>query len=168
LQALIVLAVLVYIHVIFAREPINCLAHVQSEWPRAGILRVEIVRNAPHNYSINDSYEKEYHDESMFLDSKDMDLLDRGSQMPTDGDSNSTNTVASLTDGLRDSLPLVQELPDVEVQSEDTEDSIAANQSNADEIPDKSPVPLRRRVLFGGMTEFEMLAKVGQLCFMQV
>lgn len=62
LKALIVMGILAYIHLVFARTPINCLQHVQKDWPRHGILRVEIVRNASENYSIINSYEKEYSD----------------------------------------------------------------------------------------------------------
>lgn len=62
LKALIVMGILAYIHLVFARTPINCLQHVQKDWPRHGILRVEIVRNASENYSILNSYEKEYSD----------------------------------------------------------------------------------------------------------
>ena len=49
-----------YIHIAFAQTPINCLQNIQSTWPRDGILRVEIVKNASHNYNILKSYEKEY------------------------------------------------------------------------------------------------------------
>jgi len=164
LQALIVLAVLVYIHVVFAHDPINCLAHVQNEWPRAGILRVEIVRNAPPNYSITDSYEKEYHDESLFLESRDIDIFDQGSQVPAADDSNSTDLESSSTD-TDDHLQYVGELPDLEIQSDDA-GTTTANLSNSNEIADKSAMPLRRRALFGRtISEFEMLAKVGELCF---
>ncbi|XP_061192616.1 membralin-like [Saccostrea echinata] len=62
LKALLVLGILAYIHIVFARTPINCLANVQNTWPRNGILRVEIVHNASENYSIINSYEKEYSD----------------------------------------------------------------------------------------------------------
>lgn len=61
-QALIVLGILAYIHIVFSRTPINCLQHIQKEWPRDGILRVEIVRNVSENYTIMNSYEKEYSD----------------------------------------------------------------------------------------------------------
>ena len=54
------LFVLGYIHIAFAQTPINCLQSVQSTWPRHGILRVEIVKNASQDYSILKSYEKEY------------------------------------------------------------------------------------------------------------
>lgn len=47
----------------------NCLEHVQDIWPRDGILRVEIVRNAPENYTILHSYKKEYSDIQLFLQS---------------------------------------------------------------------------------------------------
>lgn len=60
IQALFILFILLYIHIVFARNPINCLQHVRKDWPRDGILRVEIVRNAPDNYTIVNSYEKEY------------------------------------------------------------------------------------------------------------
>lgn len=65
-KALMVLLVLIYIHVVFARSPINCLQHVQKSWPRDGILRVEIVRNASDDYSIIDSYEKEYSETDLY------------------------------------------------------------------------------------------------------
>ncbi|XP_013398551.1 membralin isoform X1 [Lingula anatina] len=59
-KALMVLFILAYIHVVFARAPMNCLQHIQKEWPRDGILRVEIIKNASDNYSIINSYKKEY------------------------------------------------------------------------------------------------------------
>uniref|UniRef100_T1JGY6 Membralin n=1 Tax=Strigamia maritima TaxID=126957 RepID=T1JGY6_STRMM len=59
LKALGALFILAYIHTAFSRSPINCLDHVQKDWPRDGILRVEIVRNSENNYSIEDSYQKE-------------------------------------------------------------------------------------------------------------
>lgn len=45
-QALFVLFVLAYIHVVFSRSPINCLEHVRDHWPREGVLRVEVQRNS--------------------------------------------------------------------------------------------------------------------------
>jgi len=153
----------VYIHVVFAHDPINCLAHVQNDWPRAGILRVEIVRNAPMNYSITDSYEKEYHDESLFLESRDIDVFDRNSRTPVADDSNSTDLEVSSIDS-DDPLQQVQELPDLEIQSEDS-GTMAANFSSGNEN-EKSALPLRRKALFGRtISEFEMLAKVGELRF---
>ncbi|GFR94921.1 membralin [Elysia marginata] len=68
-KALFVLGILVYIHAVFAKAPMNCLEHVQDSWPRDGILRVEIVRNAPENYSVFNSYKKEYSDIQLFFQS---------------------------------------------------------------------------------------------------
>ncbi|XP_011308821.1 membralin isoform X2 [Fopius arisanus] len=51
--------VMAYIHIVFSRAPTNCLEHVRDEWPRDGILRVEILRNAGEDYSIEKSYAKE-------------------------------------------------------------------------------------------------------------
>lgn len=45
-QALFVLFVLAYIHIVFSRAPINCLEHVRDRWPREGVLRVEVRHNS--------------------------------------------------------------------------------------------------------------------------
>lgn len=59
IKAIAAFFVLVYIHIVFSRTPSTCLLHVQDTWPRDGILRVEIVRNAGMDYSIEQSYAKE-------------------------------------------------------------------------------------------------------------
>lgn len=51
--------VLTYIHIVFSRAPTNCLEHIRDDWPRDGILRVEILRNGGEDYSIEKSYAKE-------------------------------------------------------------------------------------------------------------
>lgn len=58
-QAIFAFFVLAYIHIVFSRAPSNCLDHVRDEWPRDGILRVEIIRNAGEDYNIEKSYAKE-------------------------------------------------------------------------------------------------------------
>lgn len=73
-KALLVLGILAYIHIVFARTPMNCLANVQSTWPRNGILRVEIVHNASENYSIINSYEKEYSDFTLHFFNEDSEV----------------------------------------------------------------------------------------------
>ncbi|KFO28913.1 hypothetical protein H920_09856 [Fukomys damarensis] len=45
-QALFVLFVLAYIHIVFSRSPVNCLEHVRDKWPREGVLRVEVRHNS--------------------------------------------------------------------------------------------------------------------------
>lgn len=45
-QALFVLFVLAYIHLVFSRSPVNCLEHVRDKWPREGVLRVEVRHNS--------------------------------------------------------------------------------------------------------------------------
>ncbi|XP_018056009.1 PREDICTED: membralin, partial [Atta colombica] len=59
LQAILAFFVLAYIHIVFSRAPTNCLEHIRDEWPRDGILRVEILRNGGEDYSIEKSYAKE-------------------------------------------------------------------------------------------------------------
>ncbi|KAM5238629.1 membralin [Ctenodactylus gundi] len=46
LKALFVLFVLAYIHIVFSRSPVNCLEHVRDQWPREGVLRVEVRHNS--------------------------------------------------------------------------------------------------------------------------
>lgn len=59
LKAITAFFVLAYIHVAFSRTPTTCLEHVRDQWPRDGILRVEIIRNAAQDYDIQQSYAKE-------------------------------------------------------------------------------------------------------------
>lgn len=54
------LLILVYIHSVFSKQPANCLKDIEDTWPRDGILRVEIVANASSNYTLTQSYKKEY------------------------------------------------------------------------------------------------------------
>lgn len=46
LKALFVLFVLAYIHMVFSRAPVSCLEHVREQWPREGVLRVEVQHNS--------------------------------------------------------------------------------------------------------------------------
>ncbi|CAK9301630.1 unnamed protein product [Gordionus sp. m RMFG-2023] len=59
IKAIVALSVLSYIHIKFVKSHVGCLDHVIDKWPRDGILRVEIIKNAPDNYNINDSYRRE-------------------------------------------------------------------------------------------------------------
>ncbi|CAK9813711.1 Tmem259 [Anthophora plagiata] len=59
LKAIVAFFVLAYIHIVFSRAPTNCLEHIRDDWPRDGILRVEILRNGGEDYSIEKSYAKE-------------------------------------------------------------------------------------------------------------
>lgn len=59
LKALVAFFVLAYIHIAFSRSPTTCLNQVKDSWPRDGILRVEILRNADQDYSLEQSYARE-------------------------------------------------------------------------------------------------------------
>jgi hypothetical protein len=70
-----------YLHIVFNRNPINCLGPVQTTWPRDGILRVEIVHNASTffimSYDTIDEQQQRMHedeekenDETTFLKQK--------------------------------------------------------------------------------------------------
>lgn len=58
-QAILAFFVLIYIHTVFSRAPTNCLEHIRDDWPRDGILRVEILRNPSNDYTVENSYAKE-------------------------------------------------------------------------------------------------------------
>jgi len=52
-----------YMHYAFTRHPVNCLKHLTGrhhDWLIDGIVRVEVIRNAPSNYTLTDSYRKEF------------------------------------------------------------------------------------------------------------
>ena len=59
LKAIIFFLSLIYIHVAYARHPVQCLESIKDTWPRDGILRVEIMKNPPEHYTVEQSYEKE-------------------------------------------------------------------------------------------------------------
>ncbi|XP_037077007.1 membralin-like [Pollicipes pollicipes] len=59
LVAICSLVMLSYIHVAFSHLPTHCLDHVKADWPRDGILRVEIIRSPGEDYTLAKSYEKE-------------------------------------------------------------------------------------------------------------
>lgn len=59
LKAITAFFILAYIHVAFSRSPTTCLEHIRDQWPRDGILRVEIIKNAAQDYDIEQSYAKE-------------------------------------------------------------------------------------------------------------
>jgi len=59
-KAVMCMCMLVYIHLVYTRQPVQCLEHLASTWPRDGVLRVEIQRGGPFpGYDIKSSYEKE-------------------------------------------------------------------------------------------------------------
>lgn len=58
LKALTALFILVYIHITFSQTPATCLEHVKAEWPRDGILRVEILKNPPQAAKIPSEMEE--------------------------------------------------------------------------------------------------------------
>ena len=153
-----VLLVLVYIHVVFARSPINCLQHVQKSWPRDGILRVEIVRNASEDYSIIDSYEKEYSETDLFEFN--------GTEMwPTEGSQNiSQDNSVKLVDG---NLSVSSETisPDLHTPEEKVSEESSnpnASQMALDLVLDNEGPKSNMQPFRETLSEFEMLAKVGK------
>lgn len=157
------LFILIYIHAVFARGPINCLQHIQKDWPRDGILRVEIIRNAVENYSLNDSYQKEYHGRQFaeMLGISD-DIEDTPEEIvPPD---------ALLSDdNIHSKLPAFDEssFNFLASNATNTNQSIwTANESSPNEtLPRPNSTQSSDKVSspFETLSEFELLTKVGKL-----
>ena len=160
-----VLFVLAYIHIVFARGPINCLQHVQKDWPRHGVLRVEIVRNTPENYSIIHSYEKEYHDPSLFPDADEPPTA----SLQESSLENDTSETQPTPDGSSISEPenaIDVKLPDMEYATSHIEADIDETKANTTELDIKTVVKEPRHdrfeILFAKtLSDFEMFASVG-------
>jgi hypothetical protein len=45
IQAIILLSVLIYTHLLVSNYPAQCLDQVKENWPKKGIVRVEVIRN---------------------------------------------------------------------------------------------------------------------------
>ena len=52
--------VLVFLHFTIFNKSFVCLSDELDKWPRNGVLRVEVIHDAPDNYSLHDSYRKQY------------------------------------------------------------------------------------------------------------
>ncbi|CAF4413839.1 unnamed protein product, partial [Rotaria socialis] len=60
-MAIVCMALLVYLHVVFNQKPVTCLSHLHDHWPRQGILRVELFfESPPEDYNLQQSYAKEF------------------------------------------------------------------------------------------------------------
>ncbi|CAF1596771.1 unnamed protein product [Rotaria magnacalcarata] len=60
-MAIVCMALLIYLHVVFNQKPVTCLSHLHDRWPRQGILRVELFfESPPKDYNLQQSYAKEF------------------------------------------------------------------------------------------------------------
>jgi hypothetical protein len=60
-QAIICMSLLIYLHVVFNQKPITCLSHLHDNWPKQGVLRVELFfEPPPKDYDLQQSYAKEF------------------------------------------------------------------------------------------------------------
>ena len=166
-----------YIHVVFARSPINCLQSIQKTWPRNGILRVEIVKNASEDYNIFKSYEKEYSEYelsdvlSIFANgSEDIDKFSPETER-TEDDPNTQHNATHRKDAVEENRE-GKESPDPRViegisettREKDTSPEGGANSSiYLDKQTFESSEPVKNLAPFREtLSEFEMLANVGE------
>ncbi|CAF0793956.1 unnamed protein product [Adineta ricciae] len=60
-MAISCLALVVYLHIVFNQQPISCLSYLHNNWPRQGVLRIELFFEAPpEDYDLQQSYAKEF------------------------------------------------------------------------------------------------------------
>ncbi|UJR23834.1 hypothetical protein I4U23_026810 [Adineta vaga] len=60
-MAITCMSLLIYLHVVLNQKPVTCLSHLHDNWPRQGVLRVELFFETPPNdYNLQQSYAKEY------------------------------------------------------------------------------------------------------------
>ncbi|XP_041358016.1 membralin-like [Gigantopelta aegis] len=154
LKALAVLGILVYIHIAFARTPINCLQHVQKTWPRHGILRVEIVKNASDNYSINNSYEKEYSDFTIRLENGELKVVDVADT--SWNQSEKTKEGSAMQGNVTFENASIYDNPVKELEGEVLVDmNSTMDRDKAEQMPDEGQAESLQETL----SELEMLAK---------
>lgn len=159
------MGILAYIHLVFARTPINCLQHVQKDWPRHGILRVEIVRNASENYSILNSYEKEYSDfnihflENLLSDNnlEESVFADNETENETDVQNKTMEKEKPEAAGEQSSDKIIEDNSLEEVQNESDVSNNTMRLETIESYKEKSQGPLKET-----LSELEMLAKVGK------
>lgn len=163
MQAVLLLFILVYIHIAFARGPSNCLQTVEKDWPRNGILRVEIVRNAPENYTIFNSYKKEYHNLRF-------EELIGGDGGVSEGEGNATDRNSPVVDEDDETSPvhgdelliLASQMPDIEKQ-EWSFSSVEENGTQPSIVEQKKQEKRQNHELLSAtLSEFEMLLSVGK------
>jgi hypothetical protein len=55
------MALLIYLHVVFNHKPVTCLSYLHDNWPRQGVIRVELFfEPPPEGYNLQQSYAKEF------------------------------------------------------------------------------------------------------------
>ena len=158
------LFVLFYIHVVFTRSPITCLQHIQGSWPRSGILRVEIIKNVSDNYSLLDSYEKEY--------GEDID------EWPAEHEASSTinETPGEFNHSAEDELQNISTITlNIEQGTTETVELVHSNSSlNESSLLDKENNsvsvktaekrhPVNKFTFHETLAELDLLARVGKL-----
>ena len=58
---------LIYLHVVFNQKPVTCLSHLHDNWPRQGVLRVELFfESPPEDYNLQQSYGKEFQNNHLY------------------------------------------------------------------------------------------------------
>ncbi|CAF1070421.1 unnamed protein product [Adineta steineri] len=61
-MAIICMTLLIYLHIVINQKPLTCLSHLHNNWPKQGVLRIELFfESPPKDYSLEQSYAKEFY-----------------------------------------------------------------------------------------------------------
>ncbi|XP_066989595.1 membralin isoform X2 [Macrobrachium rosenbergii] len=154
IKALTTLFLLIYIHLAFTRAPITCLDHIRDDWPREGILRVEVIRNPSDDYSVEQSYEKEERLQQRQLEflgtlGSDIDMLFGGGEpVITDGEGAVMEAGVGGDDVSPDTIPdeeggateTLAESPHVTGQMEEDKNPAAGEAAQKMQTPSDLPI----------------------------
>lgn len=159
-----------YIHIVFTRSPINCLQNVQKTWPRQGILRVEIVRNASENYTILHSYRKEYSDPSFIVNLQSEEEKAQSAKaeitQPSEGPQNNIKSEeqSENEESQTESPSLLASDPVEKLDSNTSATSLPSTplQYSANDVLDYQ----YDRIPVSSVSELEMLARAGKSSFL--
>src|SRR5207249_1955238 len=96
------LFILAYLHVAFIRSPINCLDGIQNDWPKDGVLRVEIIVDPSTHRPYGQEWEVRNEGDEMFIQNsvpRNSDDL-TPSTSSSERDTENTERLAGIDDGM--------------------------------------------------------------------
>ena len=102
--------ILGYIHNAFSRTPINCLDHIKDKWPRDGVLRVVISRNAAvSRLSENDTTRTNFTNSSNITESFHVNISHL--RVNAKSDENHSSSAGNVYGHSSDNVPQKNQLP---------------------------------------------------------
>ena len=129
---------LAYLHIVFIRSPITCLKSIDDDWPKEGVLRIEIIADP----SSHESYLKQMEAASSAADIVDID------PGPTEG--------LAVTPATAESV-LMSSLDDDEALNSSIASLIKISNNLPSVLDNGYPAPLRDKI-----SHLEMFTRSGK------